>query len=83
MFGRTVNTAARVSDVTPPGELYLTEAAAAMVNSVPMEPVGAVHLESIGPTNLLRVVRRCGVGIATGQGALPYSGASSGKSKEA
>ena len=50
MFGRTVNTAARVSDVTPPGELYLTEAAAALVSSVPVEPVGAVDLESIGST---------------------------------
>ena len=57
VFGRTVNTAARVSDVTPPGELYLTEAAAALVSCVPVEPIGAVDLESIGSTVLLRVVR--------------------------
>jgi hypothetical protein len=47
-----------VSDVTPPDELYLTEAAAAMVTSVPMEPVGSVDLESIGSMMLLGVVRR-------------------------
>jgi adenylate cyclase len=58
VFGRTVNTAARVSDVTPAGELYLTEAAAAIVDSEPLEPVGVVDLKSIGPTTLLRVVRR-------------------------
>ena len=60
VFGRTVNTAARVSDVAPPGELYLTEAAAALVASVRVEPVGAVDLESIGSIVLLRVVRAGG-----------------------
>ena len=58
VFGRTVNTAARVSDVTPPGELYLTEAAAATVSSAPVVPVGPVDLESLGSTMLLRVARR-------------------------
>jgi class 3 adenylate cyclase len=59
VFGRSVNLAARVSDVAPPGEVYatqdVTEALSASAHVV--EAVDAKSLQGIGQVSLFRVRR--------------------------
>src|SRR4051794_28547906 len=60
VFGRTVNTAARIADATPDGHAYLTEE---LAPSLPPErfeavPVGVVTLEGIGELRLVDIGRR-------------------------
>ena len=59
MFGRSVNLAARVSDVAPPGETYVTEAVAEALAGSPVavEPVAPADLQGIGAVTLFRVIR--------------------------
>jgi adenylate cyclase len=57
VFGRTVNTAARVSDVAPSGEIYVTEDAASSLDGRELEASGSFGLEGIGSMRLFRVVR--------------------------
>ncbi len=58
VFGRSVNLAARVSDVAPPGELYVTDAVARALEGSPrrLEPVAPTDLQGIGTVALYRVV---------------------------
>jgi adenylate cyclase len=56
VFGRTVNTAARVSDVAPAGEIYVTEEAARYVPATQVAEIGHSDLEGIGPVRLFRVL---------------------------
>lgn len=58
IFGRTVNLAARISDVTPSGELYVPAATGhGLAERYLVEPVGASTLPGIGPVELARVAR--------------------------
>ncbi len=58
VFGRSVNLAARVSDVAPAGETYVTEAVAEALKGSPIavDPVAPADLQGIGPVALFRVV---------------------------
>jgi class 3 adenylate cyclase len=58
VFGATVNMAARVSDVTPSGELYVTDAVREAIaeSGHRIEPVTPVTLAGIGEVRLFRVV---------------------------
>ncbi len=58
VFGRSVNLAARVSDVAPAGEIYVTEAVRDAIGGSDgrLEPVPAVELQGIGSVRLFRVV---------------------------
>jgi len=60
IFGRTVNTAARIADAAPDGRLYLTERLARELATEGFElrPAGSVELQGIGPTALVDVTRR-------------------------
>ena len=60
IFGRTVNTAARIADTAPDGRLYLTERLARELATEGFElrPAGSVELQGIGPTALVDVTRR-------------------------
>ncbi|HET9520526.1 MAG TPA: adenylate/guanylate cyclase domain-containing protein [Candidatus Limnocylindrales bacterium] len=56
IFGRTVNLAARISDVAPSGEVYVpASTAAALASRFRVEPVGARTLAGIGAVELARV----------------------------
>jgi adenylate cyclase len=58
IFGRTVNLAARISDVTPSGEVYVpVSSGGALAGRFAVEPVGAETLAGIGPVELARVGR--------------------------
>lgn len=58
VFGRSVNLAARVSDIAPPGELYVTEAVARAIRGSAhrLEPVASTELQGIGAVALFRVL---------------------------
>jgi adenylate cyclase len=58
VFGRSVNLAARVSDVAPSGEIYVTgEVADALEGSAhAIEPVASRSLQGIGEVALFRIV---------------------------
>ncbi|HEU4571807.1 MAG TPA: adenylate/guanylate cyclase domain-containing protein [Candidatus Limnocylindrales bacterium] len=60
VFGRTVNTAARISDVTPDGALRTTLETAALLSPdrFELQPVGEVDLDGIGRTDLVEVSTR-------------------------
>jgi class 3 adenylate cyclase len=56
IFGRTVNLAARISDVAPSGEVYVpASTAAALASRFRVERVGALTLGGIGTVELARV----------------------------
>ncbi len=56
IFGRTVNLASRISDVTPSGELYIPASIAeALTNRFRVEPVGAQTMAGVGTVELARV----------------------------
>ena len=58
IFGRTVNLAARISDVAPGGELYVPASIAnALTGRFVVEPVGATTLQGVGAVELARVSR--------------------------
>lgn len=59
VFGRTVNLAARLSDVAPDGEIFVTDEVAGAVagDGWTFEPAGEADLLGIGPTRLFRVIR--------------------------
>lgn len=61
VFGRTVNLAARISDVTPDGRLYLAaeavDALADDVEGIVLTPVDPADLQGIGRIELLEVRR--------------------------
>lgn len=58
VFGRTVNMAARISDVAPPGEVYVTTAIReALDGGLRVEPVEPADLQGIGRVELFRVSR--------------------------
>lgn len=58
IFGRTVNLAARISDVAPSGELYVPAATGdALAGHFVVEPVGRTTLAGIGGVELARVER--------------------------
>lgn len=58
VFGATVNMAARVSDVTPSGELYVTDAVRAAIDGSGhrAEAVAPMTLAGIGEVTLFRIV---------------------------
>jgi class 3 adenylate cyclase len=58
-FGRTVNLAARIADVTPDVRLYVTEGVASTVKSdaLAVRPTEAVVLQGIGRVALFDVSR--------------------------
>jgi adenylate cyclase len=57
VFGRSVNLAARVSDVAPAGQVYVTSAIAEAIEGSPhrLEPVAPANLQGIGEVSLFRV----------------------------
>jgi adenylate cyclase len=60
VFGRTVNLAARISDIAPDGTVYATaETAAALAVAAPgrfrIDPAASHPLQGIGPTDLVRI----------------------------
>jgi adenylate cyclase len=59
VFGRTVNRAARLSDLAPDGAVYLTAATADAIAAGPfgVRLVGEADLQGIGPTRLFRLDR--------------------------
>ena len=59
VFGRTVNLAARVADVTPDGRLYATEDVASVLppERFDLRPTGGAQLQGIGPVALVEVAR--------------------------
>ena len=58
IFGRTVNLAARISDVAPSGELYIPASIGeALEGRFRVEPVGATTLQGVGAVELARVTR--------------------------
>ncbi len=58
VFGRTVNLAARISDVTPSGELYVPASiSGALEARFRVEPVGATTMQGVGAIALARVSR--------------------------
>jgi adenylate cyclase len=64
VFGRTVNLAARISDVTPDGRLYLAaeavDALADDVEGIVVTPVAPADLQGIGRVELVEVTRSAG-----------------------
>jgi class 3 adenylate cyclase len=83
-FGEAVNIAARVEALTPPGEVWFTEAVYLAMNKaeIPNEPLGAqplkgipepVRLHRVPPHTLTRVVAG-GENLPTDVGALPFGG---------
>jgi class 3 adenylate cyclase len=63
IFGRTVNLAARISDVAPSGELYFPSSiGAGLAARFRIEPVGPVALPGIGVLELARIVRPTSAG---------------------
>ena len=59
VFGRTVNLAARISDVTPSGELYVPALTGdALADRYLVEPVGSATLQGVGAVELARVSRQ-------------------------
>jgi adenylate cyclase len=58
VFGRSVNLAARVSDIAPAGQVYVTSAIADAIEGSPhrLEPVAPANLQGIGEVSLFRVV---------------------------
>jgi len=58
IFGRTVNLASRISDVTPSGELYVPASVGeALAGRFRIEPVGVTAMQGVGPVELARVSR--------------------------
>jgi len=59
VFGRTVNTAARIADVTPDGRLYVAEALASALppERYVLRPVDRALLQGIGPVPIVDVTR--------------------------
>ena len=58
IFGRTVNLAARISDVTPSGELYVPASIRdALGGQFRVESVGMTTMQGVGAIELARVVR--------------------------
>jgi class 3 adenylate cyclase len=58
IFGRTVNLAARISDVTPAGELYIPAATGeALSGRFVVMPAGTATLQGVGAIDLARVSR--------------------------
>jgi adenylate cyclase len=61
VFGRTVNLAARIADVTPDGRLYLAaEAVDALPDEVSVTAVDPADLQGIGRVELVEVTRAAG-----------------------
>jgi class 3 adenylate cyclase len=59
VFGRTVNLAARISDVAPSGELYVPASVGdALAGRFAVEQVGAKTLQGVGAIELARVSRQ-------------------------
>jgi adenylate cyclase len=59
IFGRTVNLAARISDVTPSGELYIPLSIGhALDGRFMVTPAGTATLQGVGPIELAAVGRR-------------------------
>jgi len=59
IFGRTVNLAARISDVTPSGQLYIPASIRhALLGRFVVTPTGTETLHGIGAVDLARVRRR-------------------------
>jgi adenylate cyclase len=58
IFGRTVNLAARISDVAPSGELYIPASiGGALAGRFVVEPIGPSTLQGVGAVELARVSR--------------------------
>ena len=59
VFGRTVNLAARIADVTPDGRLYAPEDVASVLppERFDLRPTGGAQLQGIGPVALVEVAR--------------------------
>jgi class 3 adenylate cyclase len=58
VFGRTVNLAARISDVAPAGSVYVTaETAEGLANRYVIESMGESTLRGVGAVRLARVAR--------------------------
>ena len=58
IFGRTVNLAARISDVAPSGELYVPASAGqALAGRFVVTPAGTATLQGVGAIDLARVMR--------------------------
>ena len=58
IFGRTVNLAARISDVAPSGELYIPASTGpALSGRFVVMPAGTATLQGVGTIDLARVVR--------------------------
>ncbi len=61
IFGRTVNLAARISDVAPSGELYVPASIGdELTDRFAVEPVGARTLQGVGAVELARISRARG-----------------------
>jgi class 3 adenylate cyclase len=59
VFGRTVNLAARISDVAPSGELYVPASSGSILaERFRVESIGPVAVPGIGHVELARVARR-------------------------
>jgi class 3 adenylate cyclase len=59
IFGRTVNLAARISDVTPSGELYIPASIGQMLaGRFGITPAGTETLQGVGSIDLASVRRR-------------------------
>ena len=59
VFGRSVNLAARISDVAPGGSVYVTAGTGeALASRYRVEPVGEAVLVGVGTVELARVMRR-------------------------
>ena len=72
IFGRTVNLAARIADVTPSGELHIpASTGAALAGQFVVMPVGTATLRGIGAIELARVARS---GAATSSPHRPQVG---------
>jgi class 3 adenylate cyclase len=58
IFGRTVNLAARISDVAPSGELYIPASTGqALPGRFVVMPAGTATLQGVGTMDLARVLR--------------------------
>ena len=61
IFGRTVNLAARISDVTPSGELYIPASIAhGLIDRFEVVPAGTATLQGVGAIALASVKRAGG-----------------------
>ena len=60
VFGRTVNTAARLADAAPDGRVYAFTAVASTLDRdrFDIEPVGSTDLQGVGPIEISRVLAR-------------------------